>query len=149
MDILEIERKFLVKKLPDNLQRYKKQQISQAYVSTSPVVRIRRLDNKYYLTCKGKGEMVREEWEIEISKIEYHNLSKKIEGRAINKIRYLIPLENHTAELDVYSDNLVNLQTVEVEFPSEEDAMNFTKPDWFGEDVTYDNEYKNSSLCRL
>jgi len=149
MDILEIERKFLVKKLPDNLQRYKKQQISQAYVSTSPVVRIRRLDNKYYLTCKGKGEMVREEWEIEISKIEYHNLSKKIEGRVINKIRYLIPLESHTAELDVYCGNLVNLQTVEVEFSSEEEAMNFTKPDWFGEDVTYDNEYKNSSLCRL
>lgn len=40
---MEIERKFLVKKLPDNLEQYEYRQIEQAYLNTNPVVRIRRI----------------------------------------------------------------------------------------------------------
>ena len=56
---MEIERKFLVKELPANLDSYATQRISQGYLSTNPVVRIRRSNDEYYLTYKGKGLMVR------------------------------------------------------------------------------------------
>ena len=38
------------------------------------------------------------------------------------------------------------LITAEVDFESEEEALSFTPPVWFGEDVTYDVKCKNSCL---
>ena len=52
---MEIERKFTVRKLPDNLDSYPFHIIEQAYLNTDPVVRIRREDDAFYLTYKGKG----------------------------------------------------------------------------------------------
>ncbi|MCD7735712.1 MAG: adenylate cyclase, partial [Lachnospiraceae bacterium] len=44
---MEIERKFLVRTLPHDLAGYTRHQIEQAYLCTSPVVRIRRQDDAY------------------------------------------------------------------------------------------------------
>ena len=52
---MEIERKFTIKQLPDNLESYPFHHIEQGYLNESPVVRIRKEDNEYYLTYKGKG----------------------------------------------------------------------------------------------
>ena len=70
---MEIERKFLVKKIPDltNLQAI---YIEQGYLSFSPEVRIRKKDEKFYLTVKSDGDIVREEYEIEISQNTYEEL---------------------------------------------------------------------------
>ena len=51
---MEIEKKYLVSELPDNLPQYKYRKIEQGYLSTSPVVRVRMDNDKYYLTYKGK-----------------------------------------------------------------------------------------------
>ena len=37
----------------------------------------------------------------------------------------------------------------EVEFPTEEEALLFTPPDWFSEDVTMSGRYQNSRLSRI
>ena len=50
---MEIERKFLVPALPENLSSYPCHLIEQAYLCTSPVVRIRRQDDDFILTYKG------------------------------------------------------------------------------------------------
>ena len=52
---MEIERKYLPKYLPENLEQYKKKKIAQGYLCTNPVVRIRRSNDDYYLTYKGGG----------------------------------------------------------------------------------------------
>ena len=57
---MEIERKFTLKSLPDDLENYPSLQIEQAYLSTDPVVRVRRENDEYYLTYKGSGMMARE-----------------------------------------------------------------------------------------
>ena len=49
---MEIERKFLIKKLPEDLSSYAFHDIEQGYLSREPVVRIRKEDDKYYLTYK-------------------------------------------------------------------------------------------------
>ena len=144
---MEIERKFLIKKLPDNLDSYKKRIIEQAYLCTSPVVRIRRSNDDYYLTYKGKGMMVREEYNLPLTKEAYLHLKEKIDGRLIEKTRYLISLTDKlTAELDVFHGDLAPLTLVEVEFESVEEANAFTAPEWFGEDVTNDGRYHNSNM---
>ena len=65
---MEIERKYLVNEIPFDLEQLEKKKIAQGYLNTSPVVRIRRSNDDYYLTYKGSGMMVREEYNLPINK---------------------------------------------------------------------------------
>lgn len=146
---MEIERKYLVRKLPENLEQYNKKKIAQGYLCTEPVVRIRRSNDDYYMTYKGGGLMVREEYNLPLTQEAYEHLRPKIDGLLIAKTRYLIPLDNKlTAELDVFEEDLNGLVIVEVEFNTVEEANAFHAPDWFGEDVTNSGKYHNSYLSQ-
>ena len=147
---MEIERKYLLKELP-KLETYENQKIEQAYLCTSPVVRVRREDEAYYMTYKGGGLMAREEYNLPLNKEAYEHLVKKADGNVISKTRYLIPLEweGLVAEVDVFESPFAPLVMAEVEFESEEQANRFTPPEWFGEEVTFDGRYHNSYMCRM
>lgn len=149
MKSFEIERKYLVPAAPENLSSFPYHEIEQGYLCTEPVVRIRRQDDEYYLTYKSKGLMVREEYNLPLTEEAYLHLREKTDGRLISKRRYLIPFENHTIELDLFSSPKKGLLLAEVEFSSEEEALAFCPPDWFGEDVTNSSLYHNSNLSKL
>lgn len=145
----EIERKFLVKYIPD-LTNSKVSYIKQAYISNNPVLRIRQQDDKYIFTFKGFGKMKRVEFEENLSKEEFENLYTKIENNPIIKKRYFIQLEcGHVAELDIYEENLQGFINVEVEFKDLSSANDFIPPDWFGEDVTKNPQYTNVYLSQF
>lgn len=147
---MEIERKYLVNTLPEHLENYPCRILEQGYLNTSPVVRIRRDNEKYELTYKSAGLMSRQEYNLPLDQESYEHLLTKIDGRLIKKKRYMIPLfSGLTAELDIFEEDLAPLQLVEVEFQTEEQANTFTVPDWFGEDVTFSGKYHNSYLSRL
>lgn len=147
---MEIERKFLIKKLPDNLTSYKARKIEQAYLCTEPVVRVRRDNDDYYLTYKSKGMIVREEYNLPLTKEAYGHLLAKADGNIITKTRYEIPeKDNLTIELDVFEGKFDGLLLAEVEFASEEEAIGYIPPEWFGEDVSNSTKYHNSTLSRL
>ena len=147
---MEIERKFLIKKLPDNLTSYKARKIEQAYLCTDPVVRVRRDNDEYYLTYKSKGMIVREEYNLPLTKEAYGHLLAKADGNIITKTRYEIPeKDNLTIELDVFEGKFDGLLLAEVEFASEEEALAYIPPEWFGEDVSNSTKYHNSTLSRL
>lgn len=144
---MEIERKYLIEKLPENLTQYPCKHIEQGYLNTDPVVRIRKSNDKYTLTYKGSGLMVREEYNLPLNETSFLHLRDKVDGRLIKKCRYLIPLApKYTIELDVFEGDLAPLMLAEVEFETEEEAKNFTPPKWFGEDVTFSTDYHNSTL---
>ena len=160
---MEIERKFLVKQLPADLSSFQCLCIEQAYLCTNPVIRIRRQDNDYYLTYKGKGLLAREEYNLPLTKEAYFHLKEKADGIIISKKRYLIPIPDPTfadgyeiceasadlkIELDIFHSPLAPLIIAEVEFPDEKMANAFLPPDWLGEDVTNDPEYHNSNLSK-
>lgn len=146
---MEIERKYLIKRLPEHLEQYPCRHIAQGYLNTEPVVRIRRSDDIYTLTYKGKGLMVREEYNLPLSAESFAHLKEKIDGILIEKRRYLIPLsEKYTIELDVFEGSLAPLILAEVEFETEKDANTFLPPEWFGEDVTFSPDYHNSTLSQ-
>lgn len=147
---MEIERKFLIKKLPDNLTSYKARKIEQAYLCTDPIVRVRRDNDDYYLTYKSKGMIVREEYNLPLTKEAYGHLLAKADGNIITKTRYEIPeKDNLTIELDVFEGKFDGLLLAEVEFASEEEALGYIPPEWFGEDVSNSTKYHNSTLSRL
>lgn len=145
--MMEVERKFLVTAFPE-LEEYRYHDIEQGYISRSPVIRIRRRDDDYILTVKGSGLMSRQEFELPLTREQYEELSRKVEGIVIKKRRYLIPFEGYTIELDVFAEPLAPLVYAEVEFPDEAAAKAFTPPRWFGEDVTSDPNATNAALSR-
>lgn len=147
--MMEIERKYLVSRLPAGLSHFPCRQIEQGYLCTEPVVRIRRQDDDYWLTYKSKGLMVREEYNLPLTRESYEHLRTKTDGLILSKTRYMIPLENGLfAELDLFHGAYEGLRLVEVEFPDVETANTFLPPDWFGEDVTASSRYHNSTLSR-
>ncbi|MCI9418089.1 MAG: CYTH domain-containing protein [Eubacterium sp.] len=146
---MEIERKYLIHNLPDQYQTYPCKEIEQGYLCTSPVVRIRKSDDEYSLTYKGSGLMIREEYNLPLTKEAYEHLRPKTDGILIRKMRYYIPYERqYVIELDLFLDALAPLVLAEVEFPTKEEADRFVAPDWFGEDVTFETKYHNSTLSR-
>ena len=147
MENYEIERKFLIKDLPENLDDYDYLLIEQGYLSTNPVVRVRKSNDDYYLTYKSKGLMIKEEYNLPLTKESYDHLLQKADGNIIAKRRYLIPYEKYTIELDIFV-RPVPLILAEVEFDSVEEANSFIMPDWFEEDVTGNAEYSNSVMSR-
>ena len=144
---MEIERKFTIKELPD-LSDYDYHIMEQGYLNTDPVVRVRKEDDEYYLTYKGKGLLAREEYNLPLNKEAYYHLVEKSDGIIIRKKRYLIPFGKYTIELDVFAAPYENLIIAEVEFDSEEEANTFQPPEWFDQDVTMDRKYHNSNLSQ-
>lgn len=146
---MEIERKFLVKKLPESLGQYKKREIEQAYLCNDPVVRVRRDNDEYYLTYKSKGFIAREEYNLPLTKEAYKHLLAKADGLIITKNRYEIPDGNGlTIELDIFEGDYEGLVIAEVEFDSLEQADSYTPPAWFGADVSKDGRYHNNKMSR-
>lgn len=160
---MEIERKYTVKCLPDNLENYPSHLIEQGYLNTNPVVRVRREDDNYYMTYKGSGMIAREEYNLPLTADAYSHLIKKCDGNIITKVRHLIPLNdpvfkdnfvpkkelNLTIELDVFKGVFEKLVIAEIEFPDIETADALIPPDWFLEDVSLKKEYHNSYLSAL
>ena len=84
---MEIERKFTLKNLPENLESFPFHHIEQAYLNVDPVVRVRKEDDVYYLTYKGRGMMAREESNLALNKDAYYHLREKADGNIISKKR--------------------------------------------------------------
>lgn len=147
---MEIERKYLIEQLPQDYASYPCSQIEQAYLCTDPVVRLRREDDSYYLTYKGRGLLAREEYNLPLNAQAYAHMLPKADGIILTKTRYRIPLtgaySHLTIELDVFGGQYEGLVLAEVEFPSLEEANAFVPPSWFSKDVTLSGEYQNSRL---
>ena len=151
---MEIERKFLFKSIPFNLEDYPFMKIQQAYVSTKPVIRVRKKETsenkKYILTLKSSGLMMREEYEMNLTEEEYTSLLSKTEGNIITKTRYVIPLEDSLSlELDVFEDDFDGLILGEVEFPDEETSKKYNPPDYINREVTFDTRFHNSTMSTM
>jgi len=147
---MEIERQFLVKKLPTLPPEY--ESLRQGYVALLPEIRIRQLcETRFMLTVKRGAGLVREEWETGISRTEFDSLAMRLcpDTVMIEKRRYRIPLaDGYTAELHVHDGHLAGFSYVEVEFPAKTAASSFEPPPWFGHEVTEDVRFSYGTLAR-
>ena len=146
----EIERKFLVRKLPDGLTSYPSNDISQGYLVSQDdglQVRLRKSGERYTLTFKRGSGHVREEREVEMTATQFEALWPATEGKRLVKTRYEIPHGERTVEIDIYHERHEGLIVAEIEFDEEEAAKIFQPPDWLGDDVTGDPRYSNQLLA--
>lgn len=161
---METERKFIPREIPVSIEQYDYLIMEQAYISTEPVIRIRKKllhaaeagktasdsDTAYVLTVKSAGLLTRQEFELDISEDSYRHLLTKAEGNIILKHRYLIPLEDGlTLELDVFQGAFEGLVMGEIEFPDEAHAKKYTPPAYLAEEVTYDSRFHNSTMSTM
>src|SRR5256885_11954968 len=100
-----MERKYLIKQLPEKLNRQRHWPIEQGYLATEPAgrqVRLRKKGKTASLTFKvGRGAH-REEREIKLSPKQFAALWPGTAGRRLRKVRYDIPWKNLLIEIDVY-----------------------------------------------
>jgi len=146
----EIERKFLVKQLPEKLKRRRHYPIAQGYLASEPVgrhVRLRKKGKTASLTFKvGRGAH-REEREVKLSPKQFAALWPGTAGRRLRKLRYEVPWRNLMIEIDVYRGKHSGLVVAEVEFPDLATCREFKPPRWFGREVTSQNRYSNVRLA--
>lgn len=151
---MEIERKWLISAadIPHRPEELSHKEIEQAYISFSPVIRIRSIDDEeFVLTVKSKAmsEFSREEFEMPISRGDYNELMKKAEGNIIRKTRYFFRRsDNLLEEIDIFKGMFEGLAYLEIEFETEEDAVNFQSPEWVIRDVTAEKGFTNGALAR-
>src|SRR3954470_22168243 len=147
---MEIERKWVLERPPEGLERHPGKRIEQGYVALDDAgaeVRVRRAGGKHTLTVKSAPGLVRVEEELALEPGQFDSLWALTDGRRVVKTRYDVALDGLTAEVDIYDGHLAGLVTVEVEFPSEEASEGFRAPDWFGREVTGDKGYANRALA--
>ena len=176
---IEIERKFLVNRIPFQLDQYPVREIEQGYLSVSPAIRVRRDNEAYYMTYKEirayPGQIGQNEYNLPLTKEAYEHMIAKADGYIIRKQRYLLPL-NYDAyddvflqahpdlarrigdgsmkiELDVFAPSapapFADLVIAEIEYPSSDAYEAYRPAAWFAADVTGDPAYSNAQLSML
>lgn len=142
----EVERKFLIKEVPDYLWNYDYIESEQYYITINPQeIRVRKANESFFLTFKSDGNLERSEVEISITEMQFDELKEFSKHQGVLKTRYFIKEDGYTYELDIYK-NIPELITLEVEFESTEDAHAFQPPEWFGDEITNIPEFKNKNL---
>ena len=163
----EIERKYAVKYIPEDFKIESVVYIKQAFIYRDKLTLIRVRDikekyptniQKYIYTVKAKGDIEytndynvgkKHEIENDIQKEEFDKLIKKPISNIIEKTRITAPIENNLkVEIDIYYNYLEGLLTAEIEFQNEEQANNFQKPDWLGEELGY-KKLSNRKLAEM
>lgn len=146
----EIERKFLIKRLPSELKRFRHYAIAQGYLAyelRGRHVRLRKKGKTMTLTFKVGRGTAREEREIKLSAKQFAALWPATVRRRLRKLRYEVPWKNLIIEIDIYRGVNRGLVVAEVEFPSQVACRKFKPPKWFGAEVTGNKRYSNIRLA--
>lgn len=148
---LEIERKFLVKRLPAGRKGRPFSSIVQGYFPMAGKdleIRLRRKGSHHCITIKSGTGRRRLEEEIPISQSAFRALWPLTGEARISKRRYRIPCRRHIIEMDVYRGPHRGLMTADVEFDSIRESRLFQPPNWLGPEITGNREYANERLAR-
>lgn len=145
----EIERSWVLTDVPGDDILGPGARVRQGYLAHDRGVeaRVRVTDKGAVLTIKAGKGLQRTEVEAPISVEDADALWPFTEGRRVEKVRHRVSLGALVAEVDVYAGHLAGLHTVEVEFPSREDAASFEPPAWFGREVTDAPGWNNAALA--
>ena len=151
--MIELERTYLLKKIPKGLKECKFKEIIDIYIPKSnehPVLRIRKNGNKFEMTkkqpIKGNDSSCQEEQTIILSEEEFKELSK-IDGKKVRKFRYYYEYKGRTAEIDIFQELLKGLILVDFEFNTLEEKNSFTLPEFCLNEVTQEKFTAGGMLC--
>lgn len=141
---IELEKTYLAKYLPEDLQKFPSKEITDWYFPTNathPRLRLRRMEDRYELTKKAPetDDASRQiEQTITLTQGEYDALAR-LPAKRSDKFRYYYPYWTHTAEITIFRGALAGLVLVDFEFQSVEEMNNFEMPDFCLADVTQED----------
>jgi len=146
----EIERKFLVCGNDWQCRATAHTSIRQAYLASEGKTSIRvriKSDGTATLTIKSRPVGLRRlELEYVIPTLDAEALVQLRQGSIIEKVRYLIPCDGLTWEVDVFSGENLGLVIAEIELRHEHQHIEL--PRWVGAEITGQPQYYNSSLVQ-
>lgn len=138
---LELEKTYLLAKLPAGLKDCKFIEIVDIYIPASnahPNMRIRKKGTKIELTKKipiNNDASKQTEHTIPLSEEEFEVLLT-VPGKKVRKLRYYFPVNESIAEIDVFQDGLSGLVLVDFEFTNPEAQSKFEAPDFCLTEIT-------------
>jgi CHAD domain-containing protein/CYTH domain-containing protein len=150
---IEIERKYLLKGMPDSMPDSSFVTIEQGYLPGERLVeRLRAIDvgrqRAYFRTVKVGAGLVRTELEEEMSSEMFKSMWPLTKGKRLTKRRHRVPDGELTWEIDEFTDR--ELVLAEIELPSAETAVEI--PKWLephiDREVTGEVAYLNSTLAK-
>lgn len=151
---IEIERKYLLRRLPDMPAPSAVLTLDQGYLPGVRLIeRLRREQHtdgtvRFYRTVKVGSGIERLEIEDETDERTFAHLWQLTEGRRLRKRRYLVPIGSDVWEIDEFLDRELALAELELDHA---DAP-VTIPPWLAavldREVTGDPRYTNRSLAR-
>ena len=155
---MEIERKYLLRFLPDEARDGRRLDIDQGYVPGDELhERIRRVsvrhasgrtDVHFYRTVKLGEGVARTEIEEETTEAIFGVLWPLTRGRRLRKRRFEVEADGRTWEIDEFKNR--DLVLAEIELDSEDDDVRF--PEWLEpavqREVTTEPEFQNINLAR-
>lgn len=141
----EIEHKYLVaaERLPD---LYEGVFMEQGYLSYDPCIRVRATYERAWVTFKGRGLLIRKEFEIRIPRRLGLWLLTKCE-KTLTKIRYECEFAGYVWEVDQFFGPNDGKWLAEIEVPTAKSI--FDLPPWVTDEVTHDPRYQNANIVRL
>lgn len=151
---IEIERKFLVTRDSWRARADAGARYRQGYLTrvTGPgavpsSIRVRLQGERAFLNIKSATLGIRrQEFEYEIPRADAEALlATQCVGAIVEKTRYHVPAGRHTYEVDVFEGDNAGLIVAEIELADE--AEDFERPDWLGEEVSADPRYYNVCLA--
>jgi CYTH domain-containing protein len=163
---LEIERKWIADIINRNVhfvgsesELYK---IHQGYISgvryreqllhsmtLDPKYCVNQAPPKYFQTIKVGTGLIKEEYEIALTKKQFDYMWPSTENCRLEKWREKILYNGKIVELDeIILKDRTRLRLIEIEFSSEEEANRFNVPDFFGKEVTEDERYSNYHIAK-
>jgi CYTH domain-containing protein len=151
--VLEIERKFLLKRLPEKMPSVTALNIEQGYLPGDRLVeRLRAVEvgrrRTYLRTVKVGAGLVRSELEEETTAEVFRTMWPLTKGKRLSKRRHRVPQGDLTWDIDEFTDR--ELVLAEIELPSADTPVEI--PDWLEpwveREVTGDSAYLNWTLAK-
>ncbi len=148
-DHQEIERKFLIKRLPRGVRKQKGLAIRQGYLlqAGSQEMRLRREGRQWVLAFKDGSGIARREVEVPLDARQARTLWPVTEGRRLEKVRYDYTHKGLEYTIDIYQGPLAPLKVCEIEFDSRRAAESYTPAPFLGKEISFSLEYKNIQLA--
>lgn len=144
---MEIERKFLIKKLPD-ISGITPIRYERYFLKNEDGIeeRVQKKGNKYeYESKRLISELERTRDKKEISEEEFEKLKLK-GGEAIIRDGYAL---DDRVSIKIYHGRFAGLKRAEIEFGTVEEAKEYQPESWMGKEITATPLAKDSTLLRL
>ncbi|HEX6052893.1 MAG TPA: CHAD domain-containing protein [Gemmatimonadaceae bacterium] len=155
---VEIERKYLIRAVPDEARTALRLDIDQGYIPGARLhERIRRVtvrhrsqppEVRYYRTVKLGDGVARTEIEEPTTELIFEAMWPLTKGRRLRKRRYVVPVDGKTWEIDDFKNR--DLVLAEIELEAEDEPVTF--PPWLAplveREVTGEAAYQNINLAK-